>query len=48
MEKMIGGNAKISDIDKFTRTVRLSDLEREIQKIYEGKQIGRIIVSIKS
>ena len=46
--KKLSRDWKISDIDKFTRTVRLSDLEREIQKIYEGKQIGRIIVSIKS
>jgi len=36
----------IDDMDKFSRTIGLSDLEEEIRTIYEGKQTGRVIVSI--
>ena len=36
----------IDDIDKFSRTIGLSELEEEIRTIYEGKQTGRVIVSI--
>ena len=36
----------IDDMDKFSRTIGLSELEEEIRTIYEGKQTGRVIVSI--
>ena len=36
----------IDDMDKFSRTIGLSDLEEEIRTIYEGKQTGRVIISI--
>ena len=36
----------IDDVDKFSRTIGLSELEEEIRMIYDGKQTGRVIVSI--
>ena len=36
----------IDDMDKFSRTIGLSELEEEIRTIYEGKQTGRVIISI--
>ena len=36
----------IDDLDKFSRTIGLSELEEEIRMIYDGKQTGRVIVSI--
>ena len=36
----------IDDMDKFSRTIALSELEEEIRTIYEGKQTGRVIISI--
>ena len=36
----------IDDADKFSRTIGLSELEEEIRMIYDGKQTGRVIVSI--
>ena len=36
----------IDDIDKFSRTVYLNNLEEEINAIYKGKQSGRVVVSI--
>jgi len=35
---------KIEDIDQFSRTVSLNDLDSEIKKILEGGQTGRVIV----
>ncbi|MFL3026253.1 MAG: oxidoreductase, partial [Candidatus Neomarinimicrobiota bacterium] len=35
---------KIDDIDQFSRTVSLNDLDSEIKKILEGGQTGRVIV----
>ena len=36
----------IDDLDKFSRTIGLTELEEEIRMIYDGKQTGRVIVSI--
>tara|TARA_B100001250_G_C19750272_1_gene767386 strand:- start:293 stop:1285 length:993 start_codon:yes stop_codon:yes gene_type:complete len=35
---------KIDDIDQFSRTASLNDLDSEIKKILEGGQTGRVIV----
>ena len=35
---------KIEDIDQFSRTISLNDLDSEIKKILEGGQTGRVIV----
>ncbi len=35
---------KIDDIDQYSRTVSLNDLDSEIKKILEGGQTGRVIV----
>ena len=43
---MFSNDWKLDDINKFARTVGFNELELEIQKIYEGKQTGRVIVSI--
>ena len=43
---MFSTDWKLDDINKFTRTVGFNELEFEIKKIYEGKQTGRVIVSI--
>lgn len=44
--KKLSSDWMLDDIDKFTRTISLNDLELEIRKIYEGKQTGRVIISI--
>ena len=43
---MFSTDWKLDDINKFTRTIGFNELEFEIKKIYEGKQTGRVIVSI--
>ena len=35
---------KIEDIDQFSRTVSLDDLDFELKKILQGGQTGRVIV----
>ena len=38
---------KIDDIDQYSRTVSLNDLDSEIKKILEGGQTGRVIIETK-
>jgi len=44
--KKLSSDWMLDDIDKFTRIISLNDLKLEIRKIYEGKQTGRVIISI--